>query len=381
MTAERARRWRLVLGDQDGDGTRLQDADLRMDAALDAVYGERAQDRQGGLAASTPRVARWLGDIREAFPTSVVRVLQRDALERLQLTRMLLEPELLAAVVPDARLAADLVALAAAMPERTREAARDVVRQVVDELQRRLADQLRTAVGGALDRSARTRRPRTSEIDWDRTIRANLRGWDPHHRRLVAERLIGHGRRRRAAELRDVILLVDQSASMATSVVHAAVVASVLASIRSLRTSLVAFATEVADLTELLEDPVDVLFGAQLSGGTDIDRAVGYALGLVRRPEDTVLVLITDLFEGGDADRLRRRIAGLVRAGVLVVVLLALDDDGAPAHDGRLAADLAALGVPCLACTPDVFPDLMAAALRRDDVALRAAELGLVVAG
>ncbi|MDQ6838738.1 MAG: VWA domain-containing protein, partial [Actinomycetota bacterium] len=359
----------LILG-RDAAGTlpgaELSSDDQKMDAALEALY---ASDRTGGLGGSRPSVARWLGDIRAYFPSSVVQVLQRDAIDRLGLRQLLLEPELLAEVEPDVHLVADLVALGSVIPERTRETARQVVRQVVDHLERRLAQRLVASVTGALDRSTRTRRPRLPEVDWDRTIRANLRTYDPELGTIVPERLVGHGRRRRRAELKHVVVCADQSGSMATSVVHAGVLACVLATIRSLRTSLVVFDTEVADLSDDLHDPVDLLFGIQLGGGTDIARAVAYCQRLVVRPADTVLVLVTDLFEGGDPDQLRARLGGMVRAGVTVVCLLALTDSGAPAHDHELAAHLAALGVACFACTPDRFPDLMAAALEGRDVA------------
>ncbi len=375
--ASDARRWRLILG-RDVAGT-LPGADLsaddrKVDGALEALY---SSDRKGGLGGSRPSVARWLGDIRTYFPAPVVQVLQRDAIDRLGLRQLLLEPELLAEVEPDVHLVADLVALAAVIPERTRETARQVVRHVVDQLERRLAQRLVTAVNGALDRTARTRRPRLAEVDWDRTIRANLRTYDPATGAIVPERLVGHGRRRRQAQLKHVVVCADQSGSMAASVVHASILAAVLATIRSLRTSLVVFDTEVADLTDELHDPVDLLFGVQLGGGTDVARAVAYCQRLVDRPTDTVLVLVTDLFEGGDADQLRARLAALVRAGVTVVCLLALTDSGAPAHDDELAAQVAALGVTCFACTPDLFPGLMAAAIEGRDVGTWAELAGL----
>lgn len=376
---ERLRRWRLVLGgDQaEGTGAELEGTDLVLDDALDDVYG--ATGRGSGLGGSAPRVARWLGDVRRHFPSSVVQVLQRDALERHGLRELLLEPELLSSLTPDAALAADLIALGDALPERARTTAREVVRQVVLALERRLADRLVQAVTGALDRTSRTTRPRSArEVDWNRTIRANLRHYQPEYATVVPERLLGWSRRRQGGLLREVILLVDQSGSMATSVVHAGVLACVLASVRSLRTSLVVFDTAVVDLTERLDaDPVDVLFGVQLGGGTDIDQALAYAQTLVVRPAETVLVLVSDLLEGGDQRSLLRRIATLVRSGVTVVVLLALSDDGAPAYSARLAADVTALGAVTMACTPDAFPDLMAAALRGDDVAAAAVRAGL----
>ncbi|MFI7439868.1 VWA domain-containing protein [Nonomuraea indica] len=363
--AERLRRWRLVLGGgaADGTGVGLSGADARVDGALGALY-----DREGGLGASAPRVARWLGDIRDCFPATVVQVLQRDAIDRLDLTRLLLEPEMLEAVRPDVHLVGTLLSLNRLMPDRAREPARAVVRSVVDELERRLAHRTRAAVAGALDRSARTRRPkRAADIDWDRTIRANLRHYLPARATVVPSRLVGYARRERAVP-REVVLCVDQSGSMAASVVYAGVFGAALASIRSLRTSLVVFDTAVADLTDRLHDPVELLFGTQLGGGTDINRAVAYAEGLITRPAGAVLVLISDLFEGGVREELLRRVAALTQAGVQVIVLLALSDEGAPSYDHDNAAALAALGVPAFACTPDAFPDLMAAAIERRDL-------------
>ena len=367
--AERLRRWRLVLGggEAEGTGTGLHGDDVRIDAALGALYDRtapagRGGGRSGGLARSAPSVARWLGDIRRYFPTPVVQVLQRDAVERLDLRRLLLEPELLSELEPDLHLVTLLVELNRALPEETRATARQVVATVLGQLEARLADRTRQAVRGALARHSRTHRPHPADVDWSRTIRANLRHWLPEQRTVVPERLVGFGRHQRSLA-RDVIIAVDQSGSMAGSVVHASLFACVLARLRTLRTSFVVFDTAVADMTHLLADPVDVVFGVQLGGGTDIGAALGYCRQLVTRPRETVLVLISDLFEGGNAATMRALVAELVRDGVTVLVLLALADDGVPAHDHHEAAALTALGAAVLACTPDAFPDLLGAAL------------------
>jgi Mg-chelatase subunit ChlD len=378
-TDERLRRWRLALGGaDDGTGEPLAGDDAKMDAALGALYDapgsagdpERpGRRRSGGLGASAPGVARWLGDIRTYFPVSVVQVMQKDAIDRLGLTRLLLEPEMLAAVEPDVHLAGTLLSLNKVMPEQARESARTIVRTVTQDLERRLAQRTRAAVSGALNRASRTSRPRRpSDIDWDRTIRANLKNYLPEHRTIVPERLTGYARRQQAVA-RDVILCLDQSGSMASSVVYAGVFGAVLASVRSLRTSVVAFDTAVADLTGKLSDPVEVLFGTQLGGGTDINRAIAYCQRLITRPASTILVLVSDLFEGGNADEMLRRIADLTSAGTQVIALLALSDDGAPGYNHDIAAALAGLGVPAFACTPDAFPGLMAAAIERRDLA------------
>jgi hypothetical protein len=379
---ERMRRWRLVLGGgDDGTDTTLSGSDRSVDAALAALYDapdpeeEDTKRRTGGLGGSAPRVARWLGDIRQYFPSTVVQVMQRDAVERLGITRLLLEPELLAAVEPDVHLISTLLTLNDVIPEQTKQTARDVVGKVVVQLERKLAERTRSAVRGALDRATRVHRPRHGDIDWDRTIRANLKHYSPTLGTVIPERLIGYGRRRRAVH-RDVILAVDQSGSMAESVVYASLFASVLATMRSLRTHLVVFDTEVVDLTDLLEDPVEVLFGTQLGGGTDINRALAYCQGLITRPADTLLILITDLYEGGARDTMLRRVHTLVDSGVQMVCLLALSDSGTPAYDHENAAALHDLGVPAFACTPDLFPDLMAAAVKREDLTHWAATVG-----
>ncbi len=382
---ERLRRWRLVLGGEaaagmgraGGEGAEagvaLAGADLGMDRVLEALYDA---ERSAGLGSSSPNVTRWLGDIRTYFPSSVVRVMQQDALERLNLTQMLLQPEMLQDVDPDVHLVATLLSLSRVIPEKTKDTARAVVRRVVEEIERKLASKMVQAVRGSLNKAARTSRPRTAEIDWHRTIRANLKNYLPEHGTVVAERLVGYGRKR--SSLRDIVLCVDQSGSMATSVVYAGIFGAVLASIRAVSTRMVVFDTAVVDLSDDLKDPVDLLFGVQLGGGTDINRALGYCQGVVTRPTSTILVLITDLYEGGDADGMLKKVAALVGSGVTMVCLLALSDKGAPSYHEGMAASLAGLGVPSFACTPDLFPDLMAAAIGRQDLSVWAARNDIV---
>lgn len=371
MTAEeeRRRRWRLAVGGDDGDG--LSERDRRMDLALGALYEPAGGKggRSGGLGGSAPRVARWLGDVREFFPTPVVQVIQRDAFERLNLKAMMLEPEFLATLEADIHLVADLIALRSAIPEKTRETARQVVRTVVEALLARLAHATTEAIRGAVQRGRRTRRPRLPDIDWPRTIEANLRHWQPEHGTIVPDRLVGLARQHRSrAELDQIVLCVDQSGSMATSVVYSSIFAAVMASLPVIETKLVCFDTAVVDLSDELADPVEVLFGIQLGGGTDINAALAYCQGLVTRPAATHLVLITDLFEGGNAQEMLERAAAIAAGGANLIVLLALSDDGRPAYHAGHAQALAALGCPVFACTPDQFPDLMAHALKRADL-------------
>lgn len=367
MEEESLKRWRLILGGNEADGTgaTLNAEELRIDRTLEALYDS---DRAGGLGSSVPKVSRWLGDIREFFPQTVVQVMQRDAVKRLNLTSLLTEREMLETVVPDVHLVATLMSLSRVIPEKNKETARQVVRQVVDELLRKLSAPTQQAVTGALNRSARKRNPRYNEIDWKTTIARNLKNYQPDYKTIIPEVRIGYGRKQKA--LKEIVLCLDQSGSMGSSVVYSGIFGSVLASIPAVRTRMVVFDTEVADLTDDLQDPVDLLFGVQLGGGTDIARALTYCQGVISRPQDTVLVLVTDLYEGGDDKAMRKKCAALVESGVQLIVLLALNDDGAPAYDKRNAEFLAGIGAPAFACTPDKFPDLMAAALGRQDIGL-----------
>jgi hypothetical protein len=380
---ERLRRWRLLLGggNCDGTGCSLSGADIGIDQAVSALYDSNSEDVQKdnrlvGMGASKPNVARWLGDIRAYFPSSVVRVMQQDALERLNLKALLLEPELLETVDADVHLITTLLALKGAIPDTTRDTARRVVGKVVEELRRKLENPTRQAIQGTLNRAVRNRRPRHNEIDWNRTIRANLRHYQPDYHTIIPETRIGYGRKR--ASLRDIILCVDQSGSMGTSVVYSGIFGAVLASLPALTTHMVVYDTSVVDLTADLHDPIDLLFGVQLGGGNDTPRALTYCQGLVHRPTDTILVLISDLYEGSGEAAMIRKLAELLAAGVQVVTLLALSDKGAPSYNHDAAAKLAAMGIPVFACTPDLFPDMMATAISRQDVTQWAAKHNIV---
>ena len=349
LVDQRTRRWKLALGN-DMDG--LSDRDQRIGGALSALYDiERGKNGKGsrggraGFGSSSPKVSKWLGDIREFFPTPVVQVIQKDAFERLDLKALMMEPEFLETLEADVHLVAELISLRSAMPERTRETARAVVNKVVEELMKRLRTKTVETIKGALNKSIRTRRPKFNDIDWNRTILANLRHWQEDYRTVVPETLIGFARRTKTrADLDDVILCVDQSGSMAPSVVYASIFAAVMASLPVVSTKLVCFDTTIVDHTPMLEDPVSVLFGIQLGGGTDINGALAYCQNQVATPSKSHLVLISDLYENGDERSMLKRVAALKQSGVNVIVLLALSDEGRPSYHAKNAAAIAAMG-------------------------------------
>ncbi len=374
MTERRLARWRLVLGnDADPEkGVPLDSEDSGMDQVLETLYNK---ERSAGLGNSTPKINRWLGDIRKYFPSPVVQLMQKDALDRLGLTRMLLEPELLETVEVDVHLAATLLSLNKIMPAQTRDTARVVIRKIVQDLERKLRLPLQRAVEGALSRATRQYRPRLREINWHQTIQANLKHYQPELKTLIPERFIGYGKKNR--QLRHILILMDQSGSMAPSVVYAGIAACVLAELRSVKTRLIAFDTSVVDLSEHLHDPVETLFATQLGGGTDIGKALTYTLPFIEQPAETIVVLISDLFEGSHPATMLRQASAIKASGAQLIALLALSDEGAPAYDHEVAHQFAQLDIPAFACTPDLFPDLMAAAIQKEDINLWMARRGM----
>jgi hypothetical protein len=388
---EQLRRWRLILGkdaqqplDQmcQGGGCGLAGGDAEMDAALAAIYDEVPEDeedgspkqRSAGLGGSAPRLAKWLGDIRSYFKEDVVSVIQADAIERKGLTQLLFEPETLKSVQPNIQLVGTLMSLKGRIPERTKETARMVVAAVVEEVKKKLEQRLRQAVLGALNRKEHSPLPSATAIDWKWTIGRNLKNYRPELKTIVPERVYFYSRAQRSNAW-TVIVDMDQSGSMADSVVYGAICGSIFASLPALDTHVVAFDTEVVDLTEKCgNDPVDMIFGVQLGGGTDINKSVAYCEQFIQEPKKTLFILITDLFEGGNEAQLVRRLGEMRAGGVKVICLLALSDAGAPGYDENLARKLAALGIPCFACTPAKLPDLVEGALRGADLTKLATE-------
>ncbi len=379
-------RWRLALGPgAEKAGSQFSLETLRslaarfdidpsrvgdLDQSLSFVY----EDQKGGLGASRPYIPKWLASLREFFRHDVVALVQKDAIEKKGLTQLLFEPETLPLLEKNVELVATLLAARGLIPDKAREAARSIVREVVEEVRKKLETEVRTAVVGAIRRDRTSPLKVARNIDWKRTIRSNLKGWDSEKRRLLPERFYFWANQRRRHEW-DVAILVDQSGSMAESVVYSSIMAAIFASIDVLRTRLLFFDTEVVDVTPMLSDPVEVLFASQLGGGTDINRAVAYAQSrFIEKPEKTLFLLISDLYEGGDRGALVARVQQLVDSRVKVVCLLALSDSGRPSYDHEIAGKLGGMGVPCFGCTPKLLPQVIERVMKGQDLAPLLAE-------
>lgn len=383
---EQLQRWRLILGRNGEDGAcsgqmlgqdlGLSADQLAMDEALSVIYDETGAQGSGGSGGarnagsgpSAPRLAKWLGDIRTYFTEDVVAVIQQDAIERKGMDQLLMEPEMLRNVQPNVQLVGTLLSLKGKIPERTKETARMVVQAVVDQIKKLLEQKIRQAVLGALNRNQHSPIPNAASIDWKWTIGRNLKNWQPQLGKLVPERVYFYSRAQRSNNW-TVIVDMDQSGSMADSVVYGAVTGAIFASLPATETHVVAFDTEVVDLTEECgDDPVDMLFGTQLGGGTDINKSVAYCEQFITDPSKTLFLLITDLFEGGNEAQLVRRMKEMVESGVRAICLLALSDSGIPCFDEALAKKLSNIGVPCFGCTPKMLPELIEGCLRDQDL-------------
>ncbi len=371
MMSEQMKKWRLILGEsaestfseQGFTGSSLSVEERLMDEALQALY---EGDQQLGRSI---KLSKWLGDVRALFPSDIVSVIQQDAIEKRGLTQLLFEPETLKSVTPSIEMVATLMALKGHIPERTKETARELIATVVEEIKSRLENDIQQVVKGALNRKQRTPLGSGAQsIDWKYTIQRNLKNYDRERKVVIPERFYFYERERKSTNW-TIILDIDQSGSMADSVIYASIIGSIFASLPALNTHVIAFDTEVVDLTEQCQDdPVDMLFGIQLGGGTDINRSLGYCKPFIENPDKTIFILISDLYENGNEAAMMRKMKELKEDGVKVISLLALSDDGVPSYDERNARRLASMGIPCFGCSPQLLPELIEQALKGEDL-------------
>lgn len=392
-------RWRLILGGKSedefrrlgcrgglrGEGQAVLSGDgCELDEALEAIYaGEEDQEISQSEWSATkeigkhgsakgkvmPRVARWLDQIRNFFPTDVVVLLQHDAIERRGMKELLFEPEIMAKVEPSIDLASMVLSLKNLVPEKAKAAARDLVRRVVEEVRKRLEQKFAQAVRGALDRNRHSPFRSLPNLDWPRTIRRNLKHYIPELGVLVPESFYFFSRQQRQNTW-NVIIAMDQSGSMHSSLIYGGIMGAILASIPAVETHVVAFNHhDIVDLTEHCNDPVDLLFGVQLGGAEDYWKATCYCERFMHTPEKTLYILLADLYDTSpNESRFVKKMEFLLESGIKAVTLLAITDQGQPSYNERLAEKLAKMGMPCFGCTPDRLPDLLAAVLKGQDL-------------
>lgn len=385
MDKKKLKRWRLILGSEseeslksyDSDSFSLDENERIMDEALAAIYDDTSSSsyvsQSGGkkgasLDKSSPRLAKWLGDIRKYFQQDTVAIIQKDAIERKNLTQLIFEPELLKDVKPDISMIATLLALKDQIPEETKDTARELVKTVVEEIEAKLKNDIEKAVSGALNKREHSPIPNLKAIDWKYTINKNLKNYNAEMKKMIPEKFYYFNRAKESNNW-TIILDIDQSGSMVESAIYASIAGSIFASIKALKTHVIAFDTSVVDLTEQCgNDPVDMIFGIQLGGGTNINKSVAYCQELITEPEKTIFILISDLYEGGNEMDLIRRAKDLKEAGVTVICLLAIADNGIPAYNEKMAKRFTSLNIPTFGASPNLLPQLIEGALKNRDL-------------
>lgn len=376
---EQLRRWRLILGQESAERfssmnmPALSEEQDIMDKALAAIYNKSGSGgfggSGGGKGPSNPQISRWLGDVRTLFDRDTVKIIQNDAVNRCGLKQLIFEPELLENTEPDINLASTILTLKEMIPKRSKDSVREFIRKIVENINKQLEQSIRQSVTAALNKRAHSPIPSASALDYKLTIRRNLKHWSPELKTIVPEHFYFFDRgAKTAANKWTVILDIDQSGSMGESVIYSSVVSCILAGISSIKTHIVAFDTNIVDLTEKSSDPVDLLYGFQLGGGTDIDKSVKYCTQFIENPRKTLFFLISDLEEGGNRAAFVRRMEEIKTSGVTLICLLALADHGKPYYDENMAHRLAGMGIPCFACTPQKLPELLGQAFRGQEI-------------
>lgn len=348
-------RWKLVLGsDSDPEDAVVLNKDQEeVDELLNAIYGTT---KKPGFGRSSHKIRKWLDAIRLKFPSDIVQILQEDALTRQGVQEMLLEPELLEKIEPSLELVAAILQLQQLMPDKSKAAAKSLVLKLVREIEKKLKSRLHLAVQNSVRLHSKAGDPNTSQIDWKKTIYRNLKNYRPEVNTIIPDKWFGF---KKTHQLPQIILLVDKSESMVQSMIYASISGSILASLKSIQTHLIFFDTEITDLTNAYQDPVDILFSVPCGGGTDIARAMQYTQQQIRNVKECIIFLISDLYEYGNKNDLYASCNQIIQSGSKIISLLSLSDEGTPDYDLQIAKNLTALGVPCFACPPEKFPDLL----------------------
>lgn len=378
-TNDRLRRWRLILGSEAqkrmegmGDGPDLSQEDLMMDTALDAIYNRDMKFGFGGGAgkgASSPQISRWLGDVRTLFDKDIVKIIQSDAMERCGLKQLIFEPELLENIEPDMHMASMILTLKDQIPKQSKENAREFIRKIVEQINALLETDLKRAVTASINRKSHSPIPSASALDFQTTIRKGIKDYNTKLKKIIPQKYYFFERSATtAANKYTVILDIDQSGSMGESVIYSSIMSCILASMSAIKTKVVAFDTNIVDLSEKCEDPIDLLFGFTLGGGTDIEKSIKYCTKYIENPKKTIFFLISDLEEGGNRAGLLRRLTQMKEDGVIVICLLAISDSGKPYYDANMAQRIANNGIPCFAAAPQMLPRLLEKAMKNEDM-------------
>ena len=359
-TQEAINRWRLILGafSEDSlegngqDGFAYREIDDLMDFLYSREYGdERGIRGEGSLDPSSLTVPEWIRKIRRLFPKEVVERLENEALDRYQLTDILTDKKVLESMQPNMNLLKNILALKDRMKGEVIETAKRIVRQVVEELSKKLENDIRQGFSGRINRSSSSTYRSSKNFDFKKTIRKNLKNYDSEHKTIILERIFFNQRIKRFNPW-NIVICVDQSGSMLESVIYSAIMAGIFAKLPILKISMVIFDTEVVDLSGYVDDPVDVLMSVQLGGGTDIGKAMNYCETLIETPLRTMMILVSDLCDGAGYRPMYASAKRIIEAGAKLFVLTGMDEQSQGMVDKNAAKIMASLGTRVASCTP-----------------------------
>ncbi len=362
---EQLNKWRLMLGKYSSDqisfgqgAARYMEMEDVLDYLYSREYGEDSgvREEKGSLEDSNPTVSHWINKVRKLFPKETVEILEKQALDRYGMTELLTDREVLAKMEPNQELLRMILQLKGSMSRSVLQEAERIVKAVVKELMEKLEQRIKIGITGKLNRNSESVIKSSRNLDIRKTIDKNLKNYDKDREKLILDRVYFNSRVKKYNNWR-IVIAVDESGSMLDSVIHSAVTAGIFAKLPMLDTRLVIFDTNVVDLSDHLDNPVETLMSVQLGGGTNIGQAVRYCEGLMDNPDKTIFVLITDLYEGGSVNELYSTSRNIIESGAKMIVLTALDVNANPNYNRTVAARLVDLGAHVAAMTPEQLAD------------------------
>ncbi|UIO45080.1 VWA domain-containing protein [Brevibacillus brevis] len=364
LSREALNRWRLLLGSHaeeslEGSGVyqssefSYQELDSILEFLYNREYGEeQGYRKEGGRGESALTVPSWLNKIRKLFPKKTVEILERQALDRYNMTELLTDKKVLESMEPNMTLLKNILQFKGRMKGEVVKSAKEIVRKVVDDIRRQLENEVQTSIVGKRNRHKRGYTKSMKNLDVHKTIRKNLKNYDRKKSRFIIDELYFHSNIQHHNKW-NIVIVVDESGSMMDSVIYSSVMASIFYKLAALKTNLVIFDTKVVDLSDRLDDPVDVLMSVQLGGGTHIAQALKYGRTLLENPSKTIFILVSDLEEGYPIKEMYRQSKEIIDAGCKFLVLTALDFNGNATYNQHAARVLSDMGAKVAAITPD----------------------------
>lgn len=349
-------KWRLILGKFSEDTLPLDSGNKSIDSVLDFLYSREYEEEQGirkegGNEDSQLTVPSWINKVRDLFPKEAVEIMQKQAISKYKLNELLTDEKILKSLQPDMELLKNILTFKNMMNPKVLETARRIIAQVVEEIEEKLRKEVIEAFTGKKNPYKNSSVKTIKNFDFKKTIRRNLKNYSLEHNVIIPSQLFFSSRIKKRNEYH-IIIAVDQSGSMLSSVIYSAVMAGIFSKVSSLKTSLIVFDTNIVDLSDRVSDPVETLLSVQLGGGTDIAKALDYSITKIEEPTKTIVVLVSDLYDGNPYEQMYRRVHEIVESGAKMFVLPALDYECNGSYDRNAGQRMASLGADVALITP-----------------------------